>query len=122
MKFLMVKFGGIGDCVLTAHAATSVRIAHPDAFIAWALEDRFLPVLSVRDATESAEGLVDLPYKIPRLIWKERPWSPLTWWAIIRHYSRLRRHRFDMGADMRGHSKTALCLYLAKPRKRIAAR
>src|SRR5687768_4363933 len=110
MKFLLVRFSAIGDSVMAAHAATSVRQAHPDAFLAWAIEAR---CAAVADTTK----LLDLRHEFPREKWKKQAWSPTTWWDTMRTYTKLRGHRFDLGVDLQGHSKTALCLYLAKPKK-----
>ncbi|MFY9234954.1 MAG: glycosyltransferase family 9 protein [Fimbriimonadaceae bacterium] len=128
MKFLLVRFSAIGDCVMAAQAATSVRRACPDAFIAWAVESRCAAVVSSRSSPPNplspgaGEGeLVDLRYEFPRDRWRSSRWSPVTWWDSLRTYSGLRKHRFDFGLDLQGHSKTALCLYLAKPKRRLAA-
>jgi ADP-heptose:LPS heptosyltransferase len=99
---------------MAAHAVTSVRQAYPNAFLTWAIESRCAPVVDT-------EKLVSLRHEFPRDQWRSQAWSPATWWNTLRTYGGLRKHGFDFGVDLQGHSKTALCLYLAKPKKRIAS-
>jgi ADP-heptose:LPS heptosyltransferase len=58
--------------------------------------------------------------EIPRQRWKRNRWNPRTWGEQVAKYASLRRLRFDVGFDLQGYSKTALCLRLAAPKRRIA--
>jgi ADP-heptose:LPS heptosyltransferase len=98
---------------MAAWAATALRERHPDAFLCWAVESRCAPML---DRTR----LVSRVEEIPRQRWKRTRWSPATWGEQIAKYARLRRLRFDVGFDLQGYSKTALCLRLAAPKRRVA--
>jgi len=111
-RFLMVKFSAIGDCVMAVAAASAVRRSHPDAFIAWAIDSRCAAMVDT-------DRLADLRYEIPRQQWKS---GNVSWLAQFRHFARLRRFNFDYGLDLQGHTKTALCLRIASPKKRIALR
>jgi ADP-heptose:LPS heptosyltransferase len=113
-RVLLVRFTAIGDCVMAAWAATALREKHPDAFLCWAVESRCAPML---DRT----ALVSRVEEIPRDRWKRTRWSPATWREQLTKYAGLRRLRFDVGIDLQGYSKTALCLRLASPRKRVSA-
>ena len=113
-RVLLVRFSAIGDCVMAAWAATAIRERHPDAFLCWAVEGRCAPVID-------RHRLVTQRVEFPRDRWKQARWSPRTWQEQIQKYARLRPLRFDMGFDLQGHSKTALCLRIAKPKRRIAA-
>ncbi len=113
-RVLLVRFSAIGDCVMAAWAATAIRERHHDAFLCWAVEGRCAPVID-------RHRLVTQRVEFPRDRWKQARWSPRTWQEQIQKYSRLRPLRFDLGFDLQGHSKTALCLRLAKPKRRIAA-
>lgn len=114
-RVLLVRFSAIGDCVMCTWAATSIRERHPDAFLCWAVESRCAPMV---DRT----ALVSRLEEIPRDRWKRHRWSPAIWRQQVAKYAGLRRLRFDLGFDFQGHSKTALCLRLARPRVRLAAR
>lgn len=111
-RFLVVKFSAIGDCVLAVPVASRIRCGIPDAFIAWAVDPRCAGVIDV-------ERLVDVRYEIPRETWKT---NKVSWVRQIRHFARLRSFRFDYGLDLQGHSKTAICLRLARPKKSLAVR
>lgn len=114
MKVLLVRFSAIGDCILAAHAATALRLADPEGLLVWAIESRCSPVVD-------RERLVDEVHEFPRDIWQRRRWSPVTWWETVRAHASLRKYRFDLGIDLQGHSKTALCLRLSGARRRISA-
>jgi ADP-heptose:LPS heptosyltransferase len=94
-------------------AVSAFRRAHPDAFVAWAVEDRCAAVVD-------GERLVDLRRQAHRQAWKRNRWSPRMWSEQLRFYSGLRKERFDLGVDLQGHLKTALCLRVAKPARRAA--
>ncbi|HSI72120.1 MAG TPA: glycosyltransferase family 9 protein [Fimbriimonas sp.] len=115
MKFLLIRFSAIGDCVMAAWAATAIRHKHPDAFLCWAIESRCAPVVD-------RHALASRVYEFPRDRWKKKRWSPHTWREQMLAYARLRQMNFDYGIDLQGHSKTALCLRIAKPAKRVQAR
>jgi ADP-heptose:LPS heptosyltransferase len=98
---------------MTAWAATAIRNRYPDAFLVWATEGRCAPVID-------RHRLVTQRHEFPRDKWKLRRWSPQTWRDQLSKFLRLRQLGFDYGFDFQGHSKTALCLYLARPRQRIS--
>ncbi|HEY0868004.1 MAG TPA: glycosyltransferase family 9 protein [Fimbriimonas sp.] len=114
MRTLVVRFAAMGDCVMAAWAATAVRNAHPDGELDWAVESRCAEVIDT-------DRLATRRHEFPRDRWKQGRWSVRTWRDQVSHYSRLRQRDYDLGFDLQGHSKTALCLYLAKPRRKIAA-
>lgn len=107
MRALIVKFSSIGDCVMAVPVAAALREQLPDAYLAWAIDPRCRPVLH--------EPLVDLKFEIPWERWKAERTSPL---AQVRHYLQLRHFRFDVGVDLQGHAKTAICLRFSGARKR----
>lgn len=114
-RFLVVRFSAIGDCVMAAWAASSIRRRYPDAFLCWAVEARCAAVID-------REKLASRVWEMPRDRWKKQRWSPKTWQEQVSFYAKLRKLRFDFGVDFQGHSKTALCLRLANPTRRLAAR
>ncbi len=113
-RVLIVRFTAIGDCVMAAWAATAIRERHPEAFLCWAVESRCAPMLD-------RKRLVTRVEEIPRERWKRARWNPRSWREQVAKYAGLRRLRFDLGLDLQGHSKTALCLRLASPKVRLAA-
>lgn len=114
LKFLVIRFSAIGDSVMTVPVAASVRRAMPDADIWWAIEARCQEVVE-------RGRLVNRVQAMDRERWKRGRWSPGVWREQMTIFGRLRRERFDYGIDIQGHSKTAICLRLAAPKRRISA-
>lgn len=107
-----MKFSAIGDCVMAAPVATAIRNTHPDAFIAWAVESRCKDVVDT-------DRLCQLRFEIPRDEWRQKATS---WREQLAFFARLRSYDFDYGLDLQGHSKTAICLRVARPKRRISVR
>lgn len=107
MRTLIVKFSSIGDCVMAVPVVAAIRDQRPDDFIGWAIDPRCRPVVH--------EPLLDLIHDIPWEAWKRERTSSL---AQLRHYMKLREYRFDVGLDLQGHAKTAICLRFSGARKR----
>ncbi len=113
-RILLVRFSAIGDCVMAAWTATSIKERHPDAFLVWAVEGRCAPVID-------RHRLVSQRVEFPRDRWRLKKWSPATWREQVLKHTRLRKIGFDFGIDLQGHSKTAICLRVAAPKRRMAA-
>ena len=114
MNALIVRFSAIGDCVMAVPVASAIREKYPDAHISWAVEPRCAGVVDT-------ERLVNETLLFPRDAWESKRWSPATWASQLRTYLGMRKRRYDIGIDLQGHAKTALCLRIAKPKKRISA-
>ncbi|MHB8636432.1 MAG: glycosyltransferase family 9 protein [Fimbriimonadaceae bacterium] len=112
-SLLLVRFAAIGDCVMAAWTATAYRKRFPSGNLIWAIDTRCRPVV---DDDALVSGIVEFP----RDRWKANRWSPATWREQLRTYAGLRKHHFEWGVDLQGHSKTALALRIASPRRRIA--
>lgn len=106
VKLLIVKFSSIGDCVMAVPAASMFRRAYPEGKLVWAVDPRCEAVI---------ENSLAEKFFIPWEKWKKEKVSSL---ARMRHYLQLRQHRFDVGVDLQGHSKTAICLRLSGARRR----
>lgn len=99
---------------MASWAATSIRRRYPEAFLCWAVEARCSAVID-------RGSLVTRAWEFPRDRWKRARWSPRTWAEQVASYSRLRQLKLDVGIDLQGHSKTALCLRLSGAKRRIMA-
>jgi len=95
--------------------AAAIRSKYPDAEIHWAVEPYCSPVIDT-------ERLVNDIVLFPRDEWEKNRWSPRTWRDQLGTYTRMRGRKFDIGIDLQGQAKTALCLRFAKPKKRIAVK
>jgi len=98
---------------MAAWAVSALRLAHPEADITWAVDASCVPVID-------QETLVQNLQIVHRSKWKKARWSPLTWKEQLDSYLKLKTRDFDLGVDFHGHSKTALALKIAHPKKRIA--
>ncbi len=99
---------------MSVPVAASVRRSVPDAEIWWVIEARCAAVVDDK-------RLVNKLHSLDRELWKEHRWSPRIWRDQLKSFSDLRKQRFDYGIDLQGHSKTAICLKIAAPKKRVAA-
>lgn len=112
-RILIVRFSAIGDCIMTAWAVSDLRTTHPDAFIVWAAEDKCVGVIdTVR--------LVNEVVPIHRDTWERQPFVGI--WKHYKAFASLRKFNFDLGIDFQGHAKTAFCLTLAAPKKKLGVR
>ncbi|MGE3126981.1 MAG: glycosyltransferase family 9 protein [Fimbriimonadaceae bacterium] len=107
MRFLVVRLSAIGDCVMAAHAVSSLRRAHPKADIVWAVQEKCAPVVA-------SPGLADEVIVVPRERWKQGRRSPAAWFDQVRFYLGMRSREFDVGFDFQGHSKSALLARFAR--------
>jgi len=114
-KVLVVRFSAIGDCVMTAFAVTAIRRQWPNAEIVWAVQREPATVVATPE-------LVDRVAIFNRKQWKQSRWKPATWRAQLSSWLDLRKEKFDIGFDFQGHSKTAIAMRLAAPRRRYSAR
>lgn len=114
-RFLIVRFSAIGDCVMALPVASRIRRSVPGAVIDWVVERRCSAVI---DTTRLVDELVEFDGRRER---RER-WTPAGIARQIRLYRRLRDRGYDYGIDLQGHTKTALCLRIARPTRRVAAR
>lgn len=100
---------------MSVPVATAIRKAHPNCKIFWAVEKRCADVIDT-------ENLVNTKWEADREAWKAGRWSPAMWRSQLGYYLGLREHNIEYGLDLQGHSKTALCLKLASPQRRLTAR
>jgi ADP-heptose:LPS heptosyltransferase len=115
VSVLLVRFSAIGDCAMAAHAAACVRRSRPEGWLSWAVEERCAPVVD-------EERLASERAIYPRERWKRGAWSPGIWREQMAFYAGLRRRRFEIGLDLQGHSKTAICLRMSGAKRRLAVR
>lgn len=113
-SILIVRFSAIGDCVMAAYVATAIRSAKPGSRLTWAIETRCRAMLN-------ESSLLNEVVDFPRDRWRKQRWSPRVWREQLAKFAQLRKQSFDYGIDLQGHSKTAICLRIARPKKRIAA-
>ncbi|KXK16158.1 MAG: ADP-heptose:LPS heptosyltransferase [Armatimonadetes bacterium OLB18] len=110
-RVLIARYSAIGDCVMAAPVPSRIRRSHRDSFLVWAIEDRCADVVD-------SERLIDVVAVDERTKWRRQ--GPRSWGPKLRFWLSLRKHKFDLGLDLQGYPKTALCLAFARPRRTLS--
>jgi heptosyltransferase-1 len=104
-RILIVRLSAIGDVIQTMPVACALREHLPQAFVAWAVEERAAALLRGHQAVDE---LIRLPrgwLKSPRRVWQLR--------------RRLRAMRFDAVLEAQGLTKAAIVAWLSGAPRRI---
>ncbi|MEO6981874.1 MAG: glycosyltransferase family 9 protein, partial [Edaphobacter sp.] len=114
LRVLIVRVGAMGDVLHAMPAVAALRERHPDWFIGWAVEPRWLALLQAggdySGAVErgAAMPLIDRTYLAATRAWKRRPLSRGTLGEIAGLRRELRGERFDVCVDMQGSIRSAV--------------
>jgi lipopolysaccharide heptosyltransferase I len=104
-RILIVRLSAVGDVIHGLPVLNALRGALPDAFLAWAVEDRAAAMLRGHPALDE---LIVLPrgfLKSPGQVWQLR--------------RRLHELRFDTAIDLQGLAKSAIVARLSGAPRRI---
>lgn len=104
-RILIVRLSAIGDAIHGMPVACALRARFPEAFLAWAVEDRAAALLQGHPALDE---LIVLP----------RGWLKSVG-GVLRLRRRLRAARFDVALDVQGLTKSALLAWLSGAPRRI---
>jgi heptosyltransferase I len=100
----------MGDVLHAMPAVQALRESHPDWWIGWVIEPRWLPLLA--NANTLARGpampLVDKVYFAATRRWKQNPVSSETLEDIASLRRELRADGFDLCVDMQGSLRSAV--------------
>ncbi|MDE1176129.1 MAG: glycosyltransferase family 9 protein [Edaphobacter sp.] len=133
---LIVRVGAMGDVLHAMPAVSAMRRAHPDWWIGWVIEPRWMPLLcnAMPDRGMPERGgsmpLVDAVYLAQTRNWKRHPFSPQTMYDIKLLRGKLRGDHYDLCVDMQGSIRSAVIGRMAgadefvgeaNPRERPAA-
>ncbi len=80
-RVLIVRIGAMGDVLHAMPAVAALRKMHPQCWIGWAVEPRWLPLLKAVDA-ETGMPLVNETFVAATKDWKRRPVSRRTFSGI----------------------------------------
>jgi heptosyltransferase I len=104
-RILIVRLSAIGDVIQTMPVACALRERFPEAFIAWAVQERAGTLLRGHEALDELVLLPQGWLKSPRGVWQLR--------------RRLRDLKFDTAIDVQGLTKSAVLAWLSGAERRI---
>lgn len=128
MRLLVVRLGAMGDVLHALTAVTALRLAHPGWQIDWAIEPRWLPLLSSEPEGESPSAVrslsrpvVDRIYRVPTKAWGKRPLQMETWSAIGALRTELRAAEYDAVLDLQGAIRSGVVARFTGSRRIVGA-
>lgn len=103
----------MGDVLHALPAVAALRARHPEWFIGWVIDPRWMPLLESAEANEAdgvsaARPIVDRVHRVPTQAWKKQPMRAETVRGIIALRRELRAERYDLCIDMQGLIRSAL--------------
>jgi heptosyltransferase-1 len=113
---LIVRLSALGDVVVAAPLASALRRAHPDARLAWLVEDRFAGAIEGHPALDRV-----MVFPRARLRELRRSGRWITLLREVRAFLRELRSAgpFDLALDVQGLLKSAFLAYLSGARVRV---
>jgi heptosyltransferase-1 len=115
LRILIVRLSALGDVVMAGGLPAALRARHPDAHIAWLVQEGF-------EALPAANPAVDEVIVWPRRQWRQlglrRRYGEL-WRAVRGFVQALRGRRFDLAIDAQGLLKSALWVRLCGAAERL---
>ncbi|NIQ00109.1 MAG: hypothetical protein GWM98_06535 [Nitrospinaceae bacterium] len=110
-KILVLKLSSLGDVVHTLPAVRTLRANHPDAFIAWMIEERYRDLLLQNPDVDEV-----IPVRLKH--WRQH-WNGRTLGEIRGFLNHLRSRRFDTVIDLHGLIKTGVLAWVSGAPERI---
>jgi heptosyltransferase-1 len=131
LRILIVRVGAMGDVLHGLPAVAALRQAIPDCVIGWAIEPRWMALLSAGRAGGRGPQMpiVDRVHEVRTTAWKSAPFSLATVTDIAQLRRELRAERYDVCVDLQGSIRSAMIGRLAgakrflgpdEPRERLA--
>jgi heptosyltransferase I len=129
MRILIARLSAMGDIIHAMPAVAGLRSAFPDSRIDWAIEERWVPLLSARtpvpsgvDAPLSSEQpLVNIVHAVHMRRWRQSPFSPATRREIRSLRDRLQELKYDHAIDLQGAIRSAILAKASGARVRAGA-
>jgi lipopolysaccharide heptosyltransferase I len=113
LKILIVRLSAIGDVVHSLPILHSLRRKFPDAYIAWAVEDKAAQILI-------NNPLLDHVYVLNKQKWKSYGLTFKTIKEIFSLIRSIRAEKFDIAIDLQELFKSAFVTFLSSAKRRIA--
>lgn len=123
-RILIVRVGAMGDVLHGMPAIAALRAALPDAFLGWAVEPRWSPLLQAQggDVARQADSpLVDCVHLVEAKAWSKRPFSVHTVRSVRALRQGLRAQRYDIAIDLQGSIRSAVIARFSGARRVIGS-
>ncbi len=113
MRVLIVRTSAMGDVLHALPAVAALRRLHPEWYIGWVIDPRWMPLLQSSDGLEVPTGsparpIVDRTHLVPTQAWKHHPLTRSTALGIVQLGRELRAAQYDLCVDMQGLIRSAL--------------
>jgi heptosyltransferase-1 len=116
MRTLIVRLSAMGDIIHAMPAVAGLRVQFPESVIGWAIEERWLPLLTSRTTSELGKDsslspeqpLVNFVHPVHMRRWRESPFSAKTWEEMRALRSALHQREYDHAIDLQGAIRSAL--------------
>src|SRR5215813_3939856 len=125
MRVLIVRLSAMGDIIHAMPAVSALRRHNPEAFIGWAVEERWAPLLTNRCAQQMEmrggpeQPLVDAVHFVNLKRWKRAPFAKETRQAIAATRRDLRAQQYDAAIDLQGAIRSAVLAKMSGAAKLI---
>jgi heptosyltransferase-1 len=113
LRVLIVRTSAMGDVLHALPAVTAMRNLHPDWYIGWVIDPRWLPLLQAEGGADVLTGdparpVVDCVHAVPTQQWKRQPFTLATAKGIASLGRQLRAAKYDLCVDMQGLIRSSL--------------
>jgi len=113
LRVLIVRTSAMGDVLHALPAVAAMRQLHPEWYIGWVIDPRWMPLLQAAGGDDVATGdparpIVDRVHAVPTQEWKKRPLTSATAKGILALGRELRSAKYDLCVDMQGLIRSAL--------------
>ena len=103
----------MGDVLHALPAVAAMRRLHPDWYIGWVIDPRWMPLLQAKGGEnvptgDPARPIVDRVHPVPTQAWKKDPLTTTTARGIVLLGRELRAGSYDLCVDMQGLIRSSL--------------
>src|SRR5438067_8182196 len=127
MRILIVRLSAMGDIIHAMPAVAGLRAQFPDSRIDWAIEERWSPLLTSREISDTGasvspeQPLVNFVHRVHMRRWRQHPFSSVTRQEMRALRSRLREFNYDHVIDLQGAIRSALLAKVSGAKVRAGA-
>lgn len=122
MRVLIVRTSAMGDVLHALPAVAAMRRLHPEWFIGWVIDPRWMYLLQTAEGAEAETGsearpIVDRIHAVPTQEWKHHPLRLSTATGVIALRKELRATKYDLCVDMQGLIRSSLVGWISGTRR-----